>query len=111
MQYNLHKSKIVTDIFRKYSLLILLMAPLFIAATTIQHAVDLQNFIPESQATSSAPAAPASDILEEISTEDDIHSLIFMIKQPCTSWSRSGYIIKHSITLNKVVPTPPPDLA
>lgn len=110
MQYNLHKLKIVTDIFRKYSLLILIMAPLFISATTFQHAVDLQNFIPDSQATSSTPVAPVTDILEEISTEDDIHSLLFIINQPCTIWAVSGYVIKPSISLNKVVPTPPPDI-
>lgn len=100
----------MAGVFKKYTVLILLMGPLFIAATTFQHAVDLQNFQPDSQTAANAPAVPSSDILEEISTEDDIHSLHFVVSQPKTSRSTSTFLIKKSITLNTVVPTPPPDI-
>ncbi len=81
------------------------------AGTTIQHSLDMQNFLPTDQTSTSVPANPVSDVLEEISSEDDIHSIHVILSYPIIIWSDSDYLFKEFNTLNKIVPTPPPDLA
>lgn len=80
-------------------------------ASTLQHSIDLQNFLPTDQTSTNIPAVPGSEALDEISSEDDIHSLHLIVSQPKTFWSNSDYLLKEVITLNQIVPTPPPDIA
>jgi len=101
----------VTNFFIKYHFLIILVVPLFIAATTLQHSIDLQNFLPADQPATSIPVIPGGEVLDEISSEDDIHSHHVIISHPIILWSDSDYLIQEVSSLNKIVPTPPPDLA
>lgn len=84
--------------------------PLFIMATTLQHSVDLQNFLQNDQTTTSAPAGAAAEILEEITSEVLTHSLYETNDHPIDLRASSGYFLGDVRTLNQSVPTPPPDL-
>lgn len=88
-----------------------MVIPLFLAASTMQHAIDLQNFLPADQPATSTPAFPGAEVLEEISTEDDIHSLLLFFSQPKFLLSNPDFLLSEVNVLNKIVPTPPPDLA
>lgn len=99
----------MADFFRKYKFVIILIVPLFMAGTTIQHSLDMQNFLPTDQTTTSTPLNPFSDVLEEISSEDDIHSIHVILSYPVTFWTDSDYLYKEVNTLDQIVPTPPPD--
>ena len=100
----------MADFFRKYRFLIILAVPLFIGATTMQHTPDLQNFLPVDQTSANTLANPAGEVLEEISSEDDIHSCYLMKSHPEVICLENEYIPKEANTLNQIVPTPPPDL-
>jgi hypothetical protein len=101
----------VAENIRKYHSFILLVIPLFIMVSTSQHAIDLQNFFPADHPAASAPALPAAEVLEEISSEDDIHSILVVNSQPQFFLPDTGYLIKDVNFLNQIVPTPPPDRA
>jgi len=105
-----HSKESLVDFFRKYSFLIILAVPLFIGATTMQHTLDLQNFLPIDQASANTHANPAGEVLEEISSEDDIHSLYLMKSHSEVFCLENEYIPKETNTLNQIVPTPPPDI-
>jgi len=100
----------VADYFRKYKILVVLVVPLFMASSTIQHSLDMQNFLTAEQTTTNVPVNHANDVLEEISSEDDIHSFHLIVSYPITFWTDSDYLFKEVNTLDQIVPTPPPDL-
>jgi len=100
----------VANFFRKYKFLVVLVVPLFIASSTIQHSLDMQYFQTAEQTTTNVPVNHATDVLEEISSEDDIHSFHMIINYPITFWTDSDYLFKEVNTLDQIVPTPPPDI-
>ncbi|WP_340104221.1 hypothetical protein [Rhodohalobacter sp. 8-1] len=93
--------------FRTYSSLIILAVPIFFFGTTVQHSVDLDTWLPVEQ-TSSAGNSFA-EVLEELSSEDDIHSTLLPSLFTLNGISDSNYLKKEYAKINRSVPTPPPD--
>lgn len=87
------------------------MIPLFLVVSTIHHTFDVQIFLPETQTTTTVPVLPGAEILEEISFEDEIHSLLLIFNMPEFLLSTFDFLFTEINVLNKIVPTPPPDFS
>jgi len=101
------QESILINIYRTYHWLIIFALPIFFLGTTVQHSIDLDTWFPVEQ-TSNAGGS-ASEVLEDLSAEDDIHSNLSQYFLPSNRPLETIQLIFTAINGDKPVPTPPPD--
>jgi hypothetical protein len=99
--------KILINTARTYHLLIIIALPIFFLGTMVQHSIDLDTWFPVEQITNAGGSA--SEVLEDRSSEDDIHSNLSHYLLPGNRPIETIHLLFSAIISVQSVPTPPPD--
>ena len=104
----LHKSMLVNS-FRTYYRLLIFAIPLMLGSLLMQHTINLECFYPVQQTQTTG--AHSVEVLEETSSEDQVHSIAYASQLFDFIYSDSLYVSNYVRIIERPVPTPPPDLA
>lgn len=94
--------------FRTYYQLLLFAVPIIIGSLLVQHAVNLECYFPIQQTQTAG--AHSIEVLEETSSEDQVHSIAYASQPFNVIYSDSPYSSRYVRMIEQPVPTPPPDL-
>lgn len=95
--------------FRTYYRLLIFAIPLMLGSLLMQHTINLECFYPVQQTQTTG--AHSVEVLEETSSEDQVHSITYASQLFDFIYSDSLYVSNYVRIIERPVPTPPPDLA